>query len=227
MNLFCVPFAGGSSYSYKGLQDLDLPSLTITTLELPGRGKRFLEPLLTDTHHLVDDLFGQVKEELEEPYYFYGHSLGGLLAYLLTHRVVEKAFSPPLCLFISGCEAPSVIPRDTRHLLPSLQFRRVLRDFGGSPPGVLENEELMDIFEPILRADFQAFETYRHVKREKLALPIVAMKGDQQDTLCENVEKWRHETEKECVLHQFPGGHFFINEHWEKIADIIRKKGKE
>ena len=35
---------------------------------------------------------------------------------------------------------------------------------GGTPSGVLQSEELMEIFLPILRADFKIVETYIHDK---------------------------------------------------------------
>jgi surfactin synthase thioesterase subunit len=221
MKLFCIPFAGGSSYSYKGLSDELHSSVEAVMLELPGRGRRFPEPLLTDAHAIADDLYKQVTAQLHEPYAFYGHSLGSLLAFLLTRRIMNDGHRKPLYLFLSGCEAPSVLPREIRHLLPKREFKEVVRSFGGCPPDVLNNEELMEIFEPILRADFKAYETYIHEAGTKLDVPIVAMIGDEEDLAMEEVKKWQAETSSRMSLYLFPGDHFFIYRHWDRIGRLI------
>ncbi len=43
--------------------------------------------------------------------------------------------------------------------LPREEFLDALKSLGGCPEAVLNSKELMDYFEPILRADFQAIET--------------------------------------------------------------------
>ncbi len=223
MNLFCIPFAGGSTYSYKGLSDKLHSSVHVTTLELPGHGLRFSEPLLSDSCAMVDDLYNQLKAELQEPYALYGHSLGSLLAFLLTRRAAVQCLPKPLYLFLSGCDAPSVLPSQIRHLLPKNEFRDVIRRFGGCTPEVLNNEELMEIFEPILRADFKAYETYIHRAGAKLDVPIVIMIGDEEDLDREDVLKWQAETGREISIETFPGDHFFIYRHWDAIARLISR----
>lgn len=219
MNLFCIPFAGGSAYSYRGLSDKLPPSLKVVTLELPGRGLRFPEALLTDSGALVDDLYDRVRDELREPYALYGHSLGSLLAFLLARRAASLGLRQPHHLFLSGCEAPSAIPRHMRHLLPKDEFREVVRTFGGCTPEVLNNEELMEIFEPILRADFHAYETYVHEPGTRLDVPIAVMMGDEEDL--DSAMKWQAETSSKICIETFPGDHFFIYRHWDAIARLI------
>lgn len=221
MNLFCIPFAGGSTYSYKGLSDKLHPSVHVETLELPGRGLRFSEPILSDSTAMVDDLYNRIKTELHEPYAFYGHSLGSLLAFLLACRIAGEGRQKPLYLFLSGCEAPSALSREKRHLLPKNEFRDVIRRFGGCSPEVLDNEELMEIFEPVLRADFKAYETYVHEAGSRLDVPIAVMTGDEEELEREDVMKWQAETSSKISIATFSGDHFFIYRHWDKIAGII------
>jgi len=221
MNIYCIPFAGGSSYSYKGLSERLHPSLKAVTLELPGRGLRFSETLLPSAEALADDLFRQVKSGLDEPYALYGHSLGSLLAYLLAGRISAAGLAKPLHLFLSGCEAPSTAPRKTRHLLPKEEFREVIRRFGGCSPEVLANEELMDIFEPILRSDFKAYETYTHDVGAILDVPVSIFIGDEEELTVEDVMKWQSETRSSVSVETFEGDHFFIYRHWDAIARHI------
>jgi len=221
MNLFCIPFAGGSSYSYKGLSDRLHTLVSVDTLELPGRGLRFSESLLSDSRAMTDDLYNQIKTGLHEPYALYGHSLGALLAFLLARQLVDKRQQKPLYLFLSGCEAPSVLPRQKRHLLPKNEFRDVIRRFGGCSPEVLDNEELMEIFEPVLREDFKAYETYVHDAGSKLDVPIALMTGDEEELERDDLMRWQAETTSKISIETFPGDHFFIYRHWDKIAALI------
>jgi surfactin synthase thioesterase subunit len=62
INVFCIPFAGGSKYSYVSFSKLASKNLHFILLELPGRGARTNEPLLADIHTLADDVFHQIKK---------------------------------------------------------------------------------------------------------------------------------------------------------------------
>ncbi len=76
LNLFCLPFAGGSSYSYKGFQDLQVQSnLIVKPIELPGRGRRMSESLLFSVEAMTDDVWKSISSKIHEPYAIYGHSM--------------------------------------------------------------------------------------------------------------------------------------------------------
>jgi surfactin synthase thioesterase subunit len=57
LNLFCLPFAGGNKYSYRGYGERAPSFLNIVTLEYPGRGARLKEPLLSNIKDLVNDMY--------------------------------------------------------------------------------------------------------------------------------------------------------------------------
>jgi medium-chain acyl-[acyl-carrier-protein] hydrolase len=83
---------------------------------------------------------------------------------------------------------------------------------GGCAPEVLDDQELMELFTPVLRADFRANETFAPLPApEPLDLPIVAMTGeDDRDPGPEEVEAWRRMTRRDFAFHRFPGGHFYF-----------------
>lgn len=223
MNLFCLPFAGGNKYSYRLYKELAPTFLNLIPLELPGRGARIREPLLTQLDAMVNDLFAQMKPHLDRPYAIYGHSMGAMLTYLITRRIVEtNVYAPPVHLFLTGCSGPSA--RDInqkRHLLPKDQFIAKLKEYGGSPDEILYNEGLMDFFEPILRADFQGIENYVYQEAKPMDIPMTVIIGTDEPVTVETAEAWRVETSDTFELHQFPGKHFFIFEHAEKIMQMV------
>src|SRR5215213_121190 len=123
INLFCLPFSGGSKYSYKSFSKYAPPFLNIIPIELPGRGIRAGESLMTNIELVADDVFSQIKDSLGTPYAIYGHSMGGILAYLVTRRAIAASLPQPQHLFITGCVAPSLKYRDlVDYTLPKDEF---------------------------------------------------------------------------------------------------------
>ncbi len=223
INLFCLPFAGGSKYSYHSYKELAPPLLNLIPLELPGRGMRIRQALLTDIHLMVDDLFAQMQPHLNKPYAIYGHSMGTFLGYLLTKRIVEaNVYNKPLHLFFTGCRAPSVASRESkRHVMPKAQFIEKLKEYGGSPDEILNDKDLTDFFEPIIRADFRGIENYTYQETEPFDIPITVMIGLDEPVTHEDASAWQKETSLPVEVHQFPGKHFFIFQNQAKIINII------
>src|ERR1019366_1340812 len=95
-------------------------------------------------------------------YALFGHSMGATLAYLCLLRIRRAGLPLPEALILSGKSAPTIASKDMRYLLPRAEFVAMLHNMGGCSPEILQEEELLDYFEPILRADFQAVETWQH-----------------------------------------------------------------
>ncbi|MEO5976056.1 MAG: alpha/beta fold hydrolase [Chryseolinea sp.] len=222
INLFCFPFAGGTKYSYNALLPYVPSFIKFVPIELPGRGTRLGEPLLSDIHLIADDVYSQVKSKLIRPYAFYGHSMGTLIGYLLTKRIIQDGFDHPIHLFFTGCAGPSEIESQPKsYHLPKNQFISKLKKMGGSPPEVLDDEEFMDMYEPILRADFQAAETFCYVKSDPFHIPIWVAIGKDEDATMQQAESWRKETTANVEVFEFPGDHFFILEHQQRLLNMI------
>jgi surfactin synthase thioesterase subunit len=225
LTLYCFPFAGGNAWSYRTLQAKLSPRVTVEGLELPGRGRRSAEALCPSLERLADDLFDQLRPRVPlDPFAFYGHSMGALLALLTARRLRAHGLPQPTALVVSGSDAPSAMPVRGRHLLPPAEFVAMLNELGGCPPQVLADRELLAFFEPILRADFQAVETWDRRPAPPLDTPIVALFGADDETTAEGALAWGGETAAGCETHEYPGGHFFILEHWDSIARVIEAR---
>jgi surfactin synthase thioesterase subunit len=223
--IFCLPFAGGGSHSYAEFQRCAGAGLRIVGLDLPGRGRRFSEPLLTNLQALADDVFEQIRDRLDGPYAVYGHSMGACIGHLLVKQIIREHYPPPFHLFVSGREAPSVVNREKDLFrLPRADFIEAMRRFEGATNEVLENRELMDLFEPILRADFQALDTRAYEKSTPFAVPITVMRGRDEHVTRGDAQRWQEETTEEISLLEFPGGHFFIFKNAQEIVEILSRK---
>lgn len=227
INLFCLPFAGGNKYSYREYLEKAPGLLNIIPLDYPGRGSRIKEPLQSDINALVEDLYTQVQAKTEEgPYAIYGHSMGGLLTYLLAKKLVINKKRKPIHLIITGTSGPSDTRRSEkqRHLMPSKEFIQEIKDFGGMPDEVLQNDELLYYFEPILRSDFRTSENYVYQQTDPLDVPITIITGTEEDMTQPEIALWQKESTKEVEFMKMKGNHFFIYQHTQEIINIICKK---
>lgn len=222
VNLFCLPFAGGSKYSFNTYMKFSPDNINIIPLEYPGRGNRFKESLMTDLPMIVNDIFNKIKNDLHTPYAFYGHSMGTIVSYLVTKKIIAAGMPQPLHLFVSGRGGPSVVNNGPpRHLLPTSEFRNKLREMGGSPEEVLADESLMSYFEPILRADFQSLENYKYEKTPRFDIPITVMTGLEEKITTDEAQAWQEETNRPITIKRFTGKHFFIFDHSSEIINLI------
>ena len=219
--LFCVAYAGGDERAYAGLTE-HCPDLDVITLERPGRGRRTAEQLLHDPVRIVDDLFAQLRDRLDEPYALYGHSLGARLAFMLCRRLRREGLPAPRHLVVSGECGPAIPSREAdTWRMPKDEFWQHLRQLGGVPAELLRYQDLMNFYEPVLRADFAALGAYAHEAEAPLDLPITAVTGDQEWFSEADIDAWQRETRHPLRRHRWPGDHFFIRAHWAELASVV------
>ncbi len=220
--LFLVHFAGGNIYSYKFLTQ-HLPEFELVPLELPGRGKRMPEPLLRDLDAAANDIARQIVNRVtSEPYVLYGHSMGASLALKAAHILSAKN-SPPSSLIVSGNSGPGRNRKRNIHLLDRNQFLEEVKLLGGLPDEFLNDPELVDFFEPILRHDF-ALADMKDMLADlpPLSIPIYALMGSTEDDVA-GISNWSRFTSKTFGFQVLEGNHFFIFDHAAALARIIRQ----
>ncbi|MCV6638498.1 thioesterase domain-containing protein [Candidatus Albibeggiatoa sp. nov. NOAA] len=213
INLFTLPFAGGNFYSYRAFQAYMPPYIKMQPLEPPGRGRRVTEALLPDLEDMADDaLLKLQKYDLSKPYLIYGHSMGGLMGYLLIQRLQQHKIPPPQHFIVSGRRSPDKFYHHTYHTLPPNEFIQWLKTLGGLPQSILDSDELLEFVTPIIQTDFQATETfvYEQRPRTKLQVPITAFYGTDESISEQDMENWHQESTQSVNIEQFEGDHFFI-----------------
>lgn len=224
IKLICIPYAGGNSYSFRDLQPFLGRHIDIVTLELPGRGKRMTEPPLSEIHLMADDLYRQLLPHIGSPYMLYGHSMGAVLGNLLVHKLKKEWKALPLHFFATGCVAP--VFNDQRrklHLLSDEQLMAELKKMGGMPDALLEDLDLMEFFLPVIREDMKALECYQYQPMGRYSTGITVITGASEEITDRQAAGWGLETEKEIRILRYPGNHFFILHHFQKIAMLIHE----
>ena len=226
--LFCFPYAGGSATIYNKWRQFIDKDIELYAVELAGRGKRVYDPLYNSIDEAVEDVYGIIKDELNgTPFGLFGHSLGGLVAFELAHKLRESCLPQPSCIFFSGRGAPHVPKREDKELYHKMcdeKFREEILDLGGTPKEFFEHPELLEVMLPMLKNDFRIAETYKSSEKIRaFDYDINVLIGKEEDVTAEQVHGWKEHTNKLCSTHYFAGGHFFINEETGRVVELINR----
>lgn len=223
IKLFCLPFAGGGSSGFRSWADMLPPQIELCNVEIPGRGARLSELLVRRLEDVLPALAEGIKDELNKPFAIFGHSMGALTGFELSHFIKENYNLQPVHLFFSGRGAPHLPNRDKPiHELSEADFIREIKSYNGTPREVLEHQELMEIMVPILRADFEVCETYQFHEKPKLKCPLTILCGLQDSGATkEELNAWRELSAGSFNLRMFPGDHFYLLEHKHKLIETI------
>src|SRR5690606_26706808 len=156
--------------------------------------------------------------DTEEPYVFYGHSMGALVAYLLCQRIQNNALKEPEKLVVSGRKAPRVARDKKIWQYPKDRFWKELIALGGIPKEMQKEASLRDFFEPIIKADFKAVEQYTFKSGKPLNIPIDVLYGDEEKENENDFVDWEKENKKELTYRSYKRHHFFIHIYAQDIA---------
>ncbi|RLJ72734.1 thioesterase II family protein [Pedobacter alluvionis] len=219
--LFLLHFAGGNCHSFQFLLPY-LNDFSVIPLELPGRGKRVNEDLLTDFDTAAQDILKQLISKLSGgDFLIYGHSMGAKLT-LRVANLLENAGIQPAYLIVSGNAGPGISEGKTTYLLDNEGFMAALAKLGGVPAEVMEDKELMEFFEPILRTDFKIAENNNMKDETPVNTPLFAMMGTEEEHVNE-IRNWKKFTTSTFEHQVLEGNHFFIHQHSAQIAKILKQ----
>jgi medium-chain acyl-[acyl-carrier-protein] hydrolase len=195
----------------------------VCPVELPGRGRRMGELPYTQLEPLVTAVLEAVRPVLERPFILFGHSMGALISFELTRKLEQQNLPLPEAVFLAAHRAPHLMDRDRAiHNLPDPQFVEELRTMNGTPVEVLEHKELMELFLPVLRADFAVCEDYSPVLGPPLSCPIVAIGGRRDSHIgVEHLEAWKEYTRSSFRLHMLEGDHFFLHREQQSLLRTL------
>jgi surfactin synthase thioesterase subunit len=222
--VLAFPFAGGNKYAYQPYEAHLPKDLEWLTFEGPGKAERFREARLDDMQHVLDDYWRQIGGYLREPYALYGHSFGAMAAFLLARRIRAEGLKPPVHLFLSGRVPPSWSDEgDKLWKMDKTRFWEGIKAYGGSPDALLQHPDLMALYEPMIRSDLKALDSWDHAAHPEapLDVPATVLLGTREKITMESAPAWQQEFRPEIRIRQFEGRHFWILDHTAEVVALI------
>jgi medium-chain acyl-[acyl-carrier-protein] hydrolase len=178
----------------------------------------------SDMSHLISTMTSALLPYLDRPYAFFGHSMGALISFELARSLRRMKYRlTPIHLFVSGCRAPHFPATDPPiYHLSTQAFIEELRRFKGTPEEILQNEELLQLLMPRLRADFALAQKYLYKDEKPLSSSITAFGGRQDGYVSHQaLAAWRTQTTSVFRLVSFEGDHFFLHKERFSLVQII------
>lgn len=224
LRLICFPYAGGSSLTYSPWIKNLHPDVELVLIQLPGRGMRFSEAPFESMDVMVKAIGMALNTLAAKPFIFFGHSMGARVAYELALQLFMHKQRLPSHIIVSGSPAPFIErKKELTHDLSDEDFIHHIRELKGTPEEVLENDELMQLLLPVLRADFKIVESYCSKCIQKIPTIVSVFAGKKDDIDLEDIESWLMLFELNTGLYWFDGDHFFVDELSAEVLLEINK----
>ncbi|PHM67907.1 thioesterase II family protein [Xenorhabdus sp. KJ12.1] len=225
IRIFCFPYAGGSNSTFVPFARKIKENVEFLVSQPPGKGARFKEKPYDNMQNLVEDIYTNIKPLLDKPYIFLGHSLGSRVAFELLRKIAAESLPLPIEFIASGSRGPQVSAiRKPISSLNDKEFAIALKDFGRVNQQILENDELLSLILPAIKADFKISEEYYYIGTESFACPLTVFGGTDDPLVAEHeLYSWfdLFEQDKNVIL--FQGRHFFIDDNHDLVIDALSK----
>lgn len=226
--LVMLHHAGGSASVFEALVKSLPAEIDPVPLELPGRGRRWREKLVTTVDDAVEDLIGQI-EGLPRRFAVLGHSMGSYLGLALAARLEEEQGMRCTTLFASANAGPlgAVLPFEGSPLLTSDEeiFTIAERTGGTISTQIREHSMLRARTADLLRADFSLGDTFlRNQRRTVTEANIVVTCGTEDVFTEDQLHQWKFSTTAHCDVIRFPGDHFYLQPESAGLATLIAER---
>ena len=223
--LYIFPHTGGSAEFYVPFARAFTGGTKCVAVQYPGKraGKDLSQ--YTSIPDLADRLCDMLKpaETQPGPVAFFGHSMGGLLAFEVALRF-EAAGNPIAALFVSAIAAPGLWPRRAELSGSDQQLLALIAEVTGANPEFLNNDQFAATLLPTLRG-LKAIAAYDREPEAVVSCPIHALIAEKDGlATAETVSPWAARTSGEFDLTTFPGDHFYINENLPQLSHWVEER---
>lgn len=218
------PHAGGAALAYRNLgMGLATAGSDAYVMQYPQRGDRLAHPAPATVGDLARDLFEAGDWSSVAPLRLFGHCMGAVVAFEFA-RIAERKGVEISALWVSASEAPATVAASPD--LPTAQSEIIAEmvDLGGTDPQLLADEDFVELLLMAVRADYEAFNRYACDAGVKIAADIYALGGRRDHRVSEDMlRRWETHTDGAFTCSMFDGGHFFVNDHIEDVAELVNE----
>jgi medium-chain acyl-[acyl-carrier-protein] hydrolase len=200
------------------------PEIELVSVQLPGRENRMRETPFSQMPPLIASLDEALFPLFDRPYVFFGPSMGALVAFELARKLRQAYQLQPAHLFFTSRRSPQAPDRlpQIANLPPAVFLQEVQKRYSSIPEVIRKDNELMDLFLPLLRADFSVIENYVYIPEEPFDCPLTVLRGSTDTVMLpEDFSGWENHTSRQYAHLTYPGSHFFFIEQPARVAELI------
>ncbi|GKW41832.1 alpha/beta fold hydrolase [Pectobacterium parvum] len=218
-----IPHAGSCGEAYMPWFRYFSQHADCRYLQLPARGARREDVMPDSIQSMADLIMPELENLMDKKIVFFGHSMGGLIAFELACKMESYWDKPAHALFISGCRAPDEPIIRSLTGLGDKQLIRELAGMGGTETFLLEQPELLYPFLATLRQDICLCEKYVSPISEPLRTPIHILWGTEDDLITQKmIDGWRRFSSGENIaFYPHKGDHFYHHQQSENVMRLI------
>lgn len=223
--IFLFPYAGGGISSFKNWQN-NFENTELICAQYPGRERKISEDPLNNLEKLISNLYDYITPLINDntPYYFFGHSFGTKVVYELVLKIQNNNLKMPSGIILSAGKAPCYKEKNPIYNLDNIKFLQQLKRFSSIPEELISNMDIMKLFIPMIKADFEMDEKYFKEDIIHINCPVMAFMGSEDKEMqLEELLKWKYYTSKSFNYKIINGGHMFINTNTDKVVKEIKK----
>lgn len=225
IQLFLLPFAGGSSLSFMRVIRFLNPCIHAITVEYAGRGKRKEEKFIQEYDAFLDDVVSYIltRRNIKVPYAILGYSLGSALAFDLVrkNRLNDKARH---CFFCAEGSLLAKNPAREYGLLNDTDFMDKIISLGGMDDRLLNNQQALDTYLNIIKNDHNILAQF--VYESGIVEQDASIIYSPKDQTCIQMKDWSRLVGANIDYYEIGDNHLFINQHYREMAKIINDKLK-
>ncbi|WP_394425978.1 thioesterase II family protein [Streptomyces sp. SGAir0957] len=221
--LLCVPFAGAGPSFFHPWRELSAGRWRVTSVELPGRERRFLEEPYQNVVEAAKAEIDTIARDLGEGArtVLFGHSLGAVLAYELAHLLTSRGVHVER-LVVSGSPGPWTQRERRAAGLSGDEFLARVEEFAGFRHEALDHPEMRELILPALHADCTMHEAYVPSTDTPLTVPVCSLRGDRDGLVtAEEARQWQSATTGAFTYEEFPGDHMYLVDSGREVLDVI------
>jgi len=225
IRLLCFPAAGTGASFFAPWRAIVSAPIVLCPIRPPGRESRIGETAYDEMKPLVDAAVEALVPLLDQPFALFGHCSGSLIAFEFARLLEKRGSRLPLALLVSAQGAPDERTQTSVWNIDELsrpELLERLRAVGIADETVLGNDELMDLLEPMIRADVSVADRYHYRPAQPLSVPIAAIgdtaEGDERfSALC----GWRRHTAAAFTLRLVPGSSGYGPDSWMRVGKEV------
>jgi len=218
VKLFCFHDAGGSASLYDAWSGLLDEHIELQLVQLPGRDELAGYDRYTNYTKLMVSLVPVLLWHLDERRFaFFGHSMGGLIAFEAARALSVIYGQRPDKLYVSA--TPALREYTVEHL-HELNNEQLMNMFPYLRQG--DSEDFRQELISMLRADLQVISSYRYEAVDLLPMPITVLGAEDDPRVGPlHLKGWENETDSTVQMVIRKGGHRYIERDAQFLTDLL------